>query len=87
MPVPAPSTRRGHRAQLVGGPVILAGDCVYWQEHLDDERVPGVVFNPTLAFHSIRRLKTLARLVKGRVFPSHDPVFWQTVRPTVDGYH
>lgn len=81
----------GHQSLLVElpetGPVILAGDCVYWQEHLDDERVPGVVFNPTLAFHSIRRLKTLARLVKGRVFPSHDPVFWRTVRPTVDGYH
>jgi len=80
----------GHQSLLVElpetGPVILAGDCVYWQEHLDSERVPGVVFNPTLAFHSIRRLKTLARLVKGRVFPSHDPVFWKTVRPTADAY-
>ena len=80
----------GHQSLLVElpetGPVILAGDCVYWQEHLDTERVPGVVFNPTLAFHSIRRLKTLARLVKGRVFPSHDPVFWKTVHPTADAY-
>ena len=80
----------GHQSLLVElpetGPVILAGDCVYWQEHLDAERVPGVVFNPTLAFHSIRRLKTLARLVKGRVFPSHDPEFWKTVRPTADAY-
>jgi glyoxylase-like metal-dependent hydrolase (beta-lactamase superfamily II) len=80
----------GHQSLLVElpetGPVILAGDCVYWQEHLDSERVPGVVFNPTLAFHSIRRLKTVARLVKGRVFPSHDPVFWKTVRPTADAY-
>ena len=80
----------GHQSLLVelpeSGPVILAGDCVYWQEHLDTERVPGVVFNPTLAFHSIRRLKTLARLVKGRVFPSHDPEFWKTVRPTADAY-
>ena len=80
----------GHQSLLVElpetGPVILAGDCVYWQDHLDSERVPGVVFNPTLAFHSIRRLKTVARLVKGRVFPSHDPVFWKTVRPTADAY-
>ncbi|MBI2203958.1 MAG: N-acyl homoserine lactonase family protein [Candidatus Rokubacteria bacterium] len=80
----------GHQSLCVelpeSGPVILAGDCVYWQEHLDHDRVPGVVWNPTLAFHAIRRLKTLARLVRGRVFPSHDPVFWQTVRQAPDAY-
>jgi N-acyl homoserine lactone hydrolase len=80
----------GHQSLVVElpetGPVVLAGDCVYWQEHLDGERVPGVVWNPTLAFHSIRRLKTLARLVGGRVFPSHDPEFWRTVRQAPDAY-
>jgi N-acyl homoserine lactone hydrolase len=80
----------GHQSLYVelpdSGPVILAGDCVYWQEHLDTERVPGVVWNPTLAFHSIKRLKTLARLVGGRVFPSHDPVFWQSVKPSPEAY-
>jgi N-acyl homoserine lactone hydrolase len=80
----------GHQSLVVQlsdtGPVVLAGDCVYWQEHLDRERVPGVVWNPTLAFHSIRRLKTLARLVGGRVFPSHDPEFWRTVRQAPDAY-
>ena len=80
----------GHQSLLVElpetGPVILAGDCVYWQEHLDNERVPGVVWNPTLAFHSIRRLKTLARLVHGQVFPSHDPIFWQRVKQSPDAY-
>ena len=34
-------------------------------EHVDKERVPGVVWNPTLALHSIKRLKTLARLMRG----------------------
>ena len=47
--------------------------------------LPGVVFDPTQAFHAIRRVKTLARLMRGRVFPSHDPVFWQTVPPTDTG--
>ena len=80
----------GHQSLLVElpetGPVILAGDCVYWQEHLDHERVPGVVWNPTLALHSIKRLKTLARLVHGRVFPSHDPIFWQAVKQSPEAY-
>lgn len=80
----------GHQSLLVElpetGPVILAGDCVYWQEHLDDEKVPGVVWNPTQALHTIKRLKTLARLVGGRVFPSHDPVFWASVRQSPEAY-
>lgn len=80
----------GHQSLLVElpgtGPIILAGDCCYLQEHIDKERVPGVVWNPTLAFHSLKRLKTIARLTRGRIFPSHDPAFWQTVKQAPDAY-
>jgi N-acyl homoserine lactone hydrolase len=48
----------GHQSLLVelpeSGPVILAGDSCYWQEHVDQERVPGVVWDPTRALHSIQ---------------------------------
>ena len=75
----------GHQSLLVElpetGPVILAGDACYWREHVAQERVPGVVWNPTLALHSIKRLKTLARLTGGRIFPGHDPEFWRSVQP------
>ena len=78
----------GHQSLLVElpetGPVILAGDSCYWQEHIDAERVPGVVWNPTQALHSIKRLKTLARLVGARIFPGHDPVFWRGVKQPPD---
>lgn len=80
----------GHQSLLVElpetGPVILAGDCCYWQEHLERERVPGVVWNPTLALHAIKRLKTLARLTGARVFPGHDPEFWRTLKHSPDPY-
>jgi N-acyl homoserine lactone hydrolase len=80
----------GHQSLLVElpetGPVILTGDACYWQEHLEAERVPGVVWNPSLALHSIKRLKTLARLVGARVFPGHDPEFWRTVKQSPDAY-
>lgn len=73
----------GHQSLLVempdGAPVILAGDACYWAEHLQTERPPGVVWNPQQAYHSIKRLKTIARLTGGRVFPAHDPAFWQTL--------
>ena len=80
----------GHQSLLVElpetGPVILAADACYWQEHLEGDRVPGVVWNPTLALHSLKRLRTIARLVGARVFPGHDPVFWQHVKRAPDAY-
>jgi len=80
----------GHQSLLVElpetGPILLTGDACYWREHLQHERVPGVVWNPTLALHSIKRLKTLARLTGATVFPGHDPAFWTTVRQDPDGY-
>ena len=80
----------GHQSLLLElpetRPVILAGDSCYWQEHIDAERVPGVVWNPAAALQSIRRLKTLARLVRGRIFPGHDPVFWKAVTPAPGFY-
>jgi len=68
------------------GPVILTGDACYWHEHADKERVPGVVWNPTLALHSLRKLKTIARLTRGQIFPGHDPIFWETVKQAPDAY-
>ncbi len=80
----------GHQSLLVelpeSGPVILTGDACYWHEHADKERVPGVVWNPTLALHSLRKLKTIARLVRGQIFPGHDPIFWETVKQAPDAY-
>jgi N-acyl homoserine lactone hydrolase len=80
----------GHHSLMVNlpetGPVILTGDACYWHEHVEKERVPGVVWNPTLALHSIKRLKTLARLTSASIFPSHDPVFWKTVKQAPDFY-
>jgi N-acyl homoserine lactone hydrolase len=81
----------GHQSLLVElpqtGPVILAGDCCYWQESIDKEIPPGVVWDPTRAMHSIKRLKTVARLMNGRIFPSHDPVFWSSVIQPPNAYH
>jgi N-acyl homoserine lactone hydrolase len=80
----------GHQSLLVHlpetGPVILAGDCCYWQRNIDEELPPGVVWDPTRAMHSIKRLKTIARLTGGRIFPSHDPAFWAKATKAPDLY-
>jgi N-acyl homoserine lactone hydrolase len=80
----------GHQSLLVQlpqtGPVILTGDACYWLEHAQRQRVPGVVWNPTLALHSIKRINTLSRLLGARIFPGHDPEFWKTVTPAPGAY-
>ncbi len=80
----------GHQSLLIElpetGPVILAGDCCYWQRSIDEEIPPGVVWDPTRAMHSIKRLKTIARLTGGRIFPSHDPAFWARAKKGPDAY-
>ncbi len=80
----------GHQSLLVelpsSGAVLLAGDACYWQQHIDDECVPGVVWSPAQALHSIKRLKTLARLTRARIVPGHDPVFWQTIPQPPDAW-
>jgi len=80
----------GHQSLLVelpeSRPVILAADCCYWQRSIDEEIPPGVVWDPTRAMHSIKRLKTIARLTGGRIFPSHDPGFWSKAIKAPDAY-
>ena len=80
----------GHQSLLVelpeSRPVILAADCCYWQRSIDEEIPPGVVWDPTRAMHSIKRLKTIARLTGGRIFPSHDPGFWAGAIKAPDAY-
>src|SRR3990170_4286443 len=81
----------GHQSLLVElpetGAVILSGDCAYWQRNIDEDLPPGVVWDPTRAMHSIKRLKTIARLTGGRIFPSHDPAFWARAKKAPDAYH
>lgn len=71
----------GHQSLLVqlprSGTLILAGDSSDLMENIEQEVIPGIVWNSTLALHSIRRLKALAEITGGKVFPNHDLQFWR----------
>lgn len=69
------------------GVVILSSDCCYLTRNLDEEMIPGIVWDPTRALHSIKKLKTLARLLDGVVYPNHDIAFWEsTLRKSPEFY-
>lgn len=61
------------------GVVILASDACYLSQNIDEEVIPGIVWDPTRALHSITKLKTLAQLLGGEVYPNHDIERWNTV--------
>jgi glyoxylase-like metal-dependent hydrolase (beta-lactamase superfamily II) len=69
------------------GVVILSSDCCNLGQNIDEEIIPGIVWDPTRALHSIKKLKTLARLLDGVVFPNHDIELWEsTLRKYPDCY-
>lgn len=58
------------------GVVILASDCCNLAQNIDEEVIPGIAWDPTRALHSITKLKTLAQLLNGEVYPNHDIDRW-----------
>ncbi|MBI4538637.1 MAG: N-acyl homoserine lactonase family protein [Gemmatimonadetes bacterium] len=68
------------------GTIILASDSCYVKRNIEEEVIPGIVWNPTLALHSITKLKTLAKLLNGTVYPNHDIEFWDSLRKSPDHY-
>ncbi len=69
------------------GIVILSSDCCYVSQNLDQEMIPGIVWDPTQALHSIKKLKTLAQLLNGVIYPNHDIAVWtSTLRKSPEFY-
>lgn len=71
----------GHQSVRVrtdGGSAVLCGDCCSMKRTLDEFKMPDQCFD---ADKFLESLKTLAEMQKNgtRVFPSHDPDFWDTI--------
>lgn len=62
MCVPTPGHTIGHqslRLELQSGPVVLTGDCVYFQQALDEMTVPSFGYDRELQLASMRSLAAL----------------------------
>jgi glyoxylase-like metal-dependent hydrolase (beta-lactamase superfamily II) len=68
------------------GVIVLASDCCYVAQNFEEEVIPGIVWNPTLALHSITKLKTLAKLLNGEVYPNHDIERWKRLKKSPECY-
>ena len=79
-----PGHSPGHQSLMVelpeNGIVILTGDCVFIRENLEKEIIPGIFVNPVQALHSLKKLKSLARITNGRIFFSHSTEQLETVK-------
>ncbi|MDI4655134.1 N-acyl homoserine lactonase family protein [Xanthobacter autotrophicus] len=75
----------GHQSARVrtdGGDIVLTADCCTMQRSLEEFRLPEHCHDADQALASLKLLAGL-RQKGARVFPSHDPDFWETVAKNV----
>jgi glyoxylase-like metal-dependent hydrolase (beta-lactamase superfamily II) len=73
--ISTPGHTRGHqslRVQLPSGPVVLTGDCIYYQAMLDEMRTPQHGFDIEAQLASMRRLAALRDHEGCRLIFGHD---------------
>lgn len=75
----------GHQSAKIrtdGGDVVLTGDCCSLKRSLDEFRLPDHCHDADQFMASLKHLSRLER-AGARVFPSHDPGFWETIEKNV----
>jgi|TARA_B100001105_G_scaffold206922_1_gene171037 glyoxylase-like metal-dependent hydrolase (beta-lactamase superfamily II) len=86
--VPTPGHTSGHqslRVNLTSGPVVLTGDCIYWQEVLEKMLLPPFGFDHEMQLDSMRRLKALQDEDGCKLLYGHDATQWATLQQSPSG--
>ena len=80
--IPTPGHTAGHqslRVNLASGPVVLTGDCVYWEEVLEGMLLPPFGFDHDLQLASMGELKRLRDDDGCRLLYGHDAAQWASL--------
>ena len=80
--IPTPGHTAGHqslRVELDSGPVVLTGDCVYWEDVLDRMLLPPFGFDHDMQLESMRHLKSLRDDHGCHLLYGHDETQWSTL--------
>jgi N-acyl homoserine lactone hydrolase len=78
---PTPGHTPGHqslRLRLVSGNVLLAADCCYLKQTLDNLHLPDFSYNRGQMLETLHLLRHM-QSQGARIFYGHDPQFWKTV--------
>jgi N-acyl homoserine lactone hydrolase len=84
--IDTPGHTAGHRSLYIEPrdrrPVLLTGDAADLHENLEGEIAPGLLWQDRedLALASIRRLKAMAKEVRGELWPNHDFGHWHALQ-------
>lgn len=62
------------------GTVVLPGDVLYTRESIDKHIPAGNSWNPAQAMMSLNRVVEICKREKGRLFITHEPNIWDTVK-------
>lgn len=86
--IPTPGHTAGHqslRVNLESGPVVLTGDCVYWQQVLDEMLLPPFGFDRDLQLESMRHLRSLRDDHGCTLLYGHDADQWESLPKDASG--
>lgn len=85
-----PGHTPGHQSLLVkleeSGEFLLSGDCCYTEEILNEDILPGLVWSPSEAIRSIKRLREARDLRGIKIITGHDPVAWKNFKKSPEYY-
>ena len=70
---------------LESGPVILTGDCVYWEQVLEEMLLPPFGFDHDMQLDSMRMLKQLRDEHGCRLLYGHDESQWASLSQSSAG--
>jgi len=86
----SPGHTQGHQSIRVNlekdGSYVLTGDSCYLMENIDEEVLPGIVWNSEEAIRSIRKLRYLRDKGGAHIITGHDPVLWNRVKQAPEYY-
>jgi len=80
-----PGHTPGHQSLMLtlpeSGTVILVADSIFCSENVEKNIPSGNCWNPALAMGSMRRIVETAKWENARLFITHDPDAWNTIKP------
>ena len=86
-----PGHTPGHQSLLVklenSGEFLLTGDSCYTEEILNEDILPGLVWNPSESLRSIRRIREARDAKEVTIITGHDPLAWNKFKKAPEFYN